>query len=468
MAMFSKPGASRRVRSLTLSTVLVAILAAGAVGPAAAATVASTWNANVGSSGANGTARIQAYTSGTGALALKLVKLKRSSTLPVVISKGTCGSVGSKLLTLASIRTTSSGAVTRTSTLSAAQVKAIRAATRTTGKIAVRIGTGSSRKCGAFVFAAPVVVAPPATVAATIPVGVYPQGVVIDPSGVWVANSVDRSLSRIDPATSMVLSIIHLDVPGRTFPVAVTSGFGSLWVTFESYDESFLAYLPGVVQRVDPATGTLLGAPIAVGRQSSAIAASAEAVWVSNAADGTVSRIDPALGHVAATITVGGQPFGIAAGFGSIWVANEADGKVSRIDPLTNQVIATVPTQINSEGVAVGAGSVWVTNFGEMDKPNGTVSRIDPVTNQVIAVVAVGINPGFVAFGGGYAWIAMVGEPTVVQIDPAKNAVKTRLAVGAESWGIAASDHSVWVVHRVAAGADPLALTPGTVTRIQF
>ena len=469
MARLSIPAASGRLQRVTVSAALVAIMTAGATVPASAATVANTWNAKVGSNGANGTARVQAYTSGTGALVLKLVKLKPSSTLPVIISKGTCSSVGSTLLTLASIRTTSSGALTRTSTLTTAQVKTIRAATKTTGRIAIRIGSGSTRKCGTFVFAKPVVVVPPAAIKATIPVGAWPQGVAIDPTGIWVTNAFDRSLSRIDPATNTVLSVLAVELPGDSVPVAVASGFGSLWVSFESYDSTYTNNVQGQVQRVDPVSGALMGAPIPVGRQPSVIIASPEGVWVSNFADGNVTRIDPTLGQVAATIPVGGGPIGLAHGFGSIWVANEAEGKVSRIDVVTNQVIAIIPTQNSStEGVAVGAGSVWVSNFGIAEQPDGTVSRIDPVTNQVVAVIPVGTNPGFVAFGGGYLWVAMYGEPTVVQIDPNRNAVKLRLDVGAENWGIAAGDHTVWVVHSVAAGADPMAFLPGTVTRIEF
>jgi YVTN family beta-propeller protein len=461
--------ARRRFHRVAISAFLVAIMTSGAIVPATAATVADTWNAKVGSNGINGTARIQAYTSGTGALALKLVKLKPSSSLPVVISKGTCNSVGSTLLTIASIRTTSSGALTRTSSLTAAQVRSIRAATKASGRIAIRIGSSSSRKCGTFVFVKPVIVAPPAAVKATIPVGAYPQGGAIDPTGVWVTNAGDRSLSRIDPATNTVLSILAVDLPGNTVPVAVTPGFGSLWVSFESYDSTYTNNVQGMVQRVDPASGTLIGAPIPVGRQPSVICASPEAIWVSNYADGSVTRIDPALGQVTATVAVGGNPFGLAHGFGSIWVANEANSTVSRIDAITSAVAATVPMQLNgADGVAVGAGSVWVSNFGVEDQPNGTVSRIDPVTNQVAAVIAVGTNPGFVAFGGGYLWVAMYGEPTVVQVDPVKNAVKLRLDVGAENWGIAAGDHTVWAVHPVAAGTNPDLFLPGTVTRIQF
>jgi YVTN family beta-propeller protein len=100
-----------------------------------------------------------------------------------------------------------------------------------------------------------------------------------------------------------------------------------------SYDDTGLPSIPGTVIRVDPLTGTAIGAPIPVGRGPLAVAASAEAIWVSNTLDGSVSRIDPVANLVTATIPVGDSPLGIAAGFGSVWVASVTSGKVARIDP---------------------------------------------------------------------------------------------------------------------------------------
>jgi len=48
------------------------------------------------------------------------------------------------------------------------------------------------------------------------------------------------------------------------------------------------------------------------------------AVWVANAADGTVSRIDPVTGKVVKTIKVGGRPVGVATGDGYVWVTVDA------------------------------------------------------------------------------------------------------------------------------------------------
>jgi len=43
-------------------------------------------------------------------------------------------------------------------------------------------------------------------------------------------------------------------------------------------------------------------------------------VWVANAGDGTVSRIDPAKAEVIRTIEVGGAPAGVAVANGLVWV----------------------------------------------------------------------------------------------------------------------------------------------------
>jgi len=460
------PHSGRSTRQVSLALALAAMMTVIAMGPATAATVTGTWNAKVGSAGANGTARIQAFVPGTGALTLKLVRLKVSSTLPVVISKGTCKAAGATVVTVPSIRTTSAGATTKTVTLTAAQIKLIKAATKGSGTIAIRFGTGSSRKCGTFALAA----APPAvvpSVAATIPVGVFPHQAAIDSTGIWVTNTLDGSISRIDPVANAVLSVSSFDFPGIALPQAITTGFGSIWVTFMRLDETTLDPLSGFVVRVDPLTGSAIGSPVNVGRNPFMITSSAEAIWVTNTGDASVSRIDPLTNQVVATIPVGDSPLGIAAGFGSIWVANISDGKVARIDPATNQVTTTVPTQRGAFGLAVGAGAVWVSYCGCGGEP-GTVSRIDPSTNTVVAAVQVGTLPGFLAFGGGFVWVGTDGDNTVVQIDPTTNTVRNRIPVGATSWGITASDHAVWVVHPTAAGADPTVPLPGTVTRINF
>ncbi len=99
---------TRRRGGRVLLPLALGIAALLALGPVAAggATVSAAWSATIGSAGVNGKAAISAYTTGTGAITLKLAKLKASTLHPVVLHKGTCSSVGAVLLTLPSIKTT--------------------------------------------------------------------------------------------------------------------------------------------------------------------------------------------------------------------------------------------------------------------------------------------------------------------------------------------------------------------------
>jgi len=142
----------RRRLGVGLSLSLAAVLVMTVAPPVGAATVGASWQAKVGSAGANGTATIQAYTTGSGSLALKLARLRTATYLPVTLSKGTCASVGSTLIRFPAIRTTSAGAAARTSSLTAFQVRQLKAAMTGTGKIAIRTGSSATggTKCGVF------------------------------------------------------------------------------------------------------------------------------------------------------------------------------------------------------------------------------------------------------------------------------------------------------------------------------
>ena len=77
----------------------------------------------------------------------------------------------------------------------------------------------------------------------------------------------------------------------------------------------------------------------------------------------------PQPAEIEATVEVGADPIGIAAGEGSLWVVNAetdaARGSVSRIDPVSGEVLATIRVGAVSLEVAVGEGRVWVSNAGD-------------------------------------------------------------------------------------------------------
>jgi peptide/nickel transport system substrate-binding protein len=101
-------------------------------------------------------------------------------------------------------------------------------------------------------------------------VGQGASGITIGDGAVWVADTLDNALVRIDPATDSVTTTI----PVGTGPHGVAWGDGSLWVT--------------------------------------------------NSGDGTVSVVDPQTGRVTSTIPVGQSPQALTFTHGAVWVTLQA------------------------------------------------------------------------------------------------------------------------------------------------
>lgn len=123
----------------------------GVPSPVVAATVAQKWTAPVGTSQINGSAVARAYVSGTGALKLSLTGLVAGASYPVSVIRGTCTQPGRTLFTLPSSVVSNAGQISRTYTLNVTRVDAIRTSTsNSTGRVAVRVGTGTTTLCGTF------------------------------------------------------------------------------------------------------------------------------------------------------------------------------------------------------------------------------------------------------------------------------------------------------------------------------
>lgn len=452
---------ARKWRVLAASSSLVVALGLAMAPVASAATLTNSWQAKLGSGGANGSATINAYTSGTGSIVLRLARLRALTYLPVTLSKGTCASVGTTLIRFPTIHTTSTGAAVRTSSLTVPQATLIKNATKS-GRIAIRVGSATTGgvKCAAFV-----ALAVPPYVAARITVGQMPSGVVVAPNGVWVTNWWANSLSRIDPATNTILQTVPLTISGTGGPEAIAYGENSLWVSVTDFDTNGNA-LAGSVLRIDPTTGSVQ-ATIPVGRGAYDLDAETGAVWVPLYEDNSVLRIDPATNQIVATVPVAGNPTGVASGAGSVWIS-AIDGHVARIDPATNQSIVTIQTQDTGGFVAFGNNAVWVSNIGHKDLSDGRVTRIDPTTNQVVASVAVGAEPQAVAFAGGSLWVGLYGEATVVRVSGTTNAALSRVSVGYKVYDLAATDHVVWAVHSLPAPDSTSPVPAGYASRIAY
>jgi YVTN family beta-propeller protein len=224
---------------------------------------------------------------------------------------------------------------------------------------------------------------------------------------------------------------IEAEIPVDAAPTSVARGEGAVWVTNANDD---------TVSRIDPVTRSVRQT-ITVGSSPSGIAVGAGAVWVANHGDGTVSRIDPETNTpVGDPITVGNDPTAVAYGEGSVWVTNSANRTLSRIDPASGRVVRTITTDAVGRGIAVGAGSVWVT-----DESSRRVVRVDPETNAVAETISVGNGPTGIAFGERALWVTNSLDGTVSRIDPESASVTALLTVGGGPGAVAVGRSAVWV-----------------------
>ncbi len=113
-------------------------------------TLSATWRAPVGISGANGTVIFTTYTNGTGSVSVSLHRLRRYTYYSDWLGRGTCSRPVNLLIRLPAFRTTWRGTIARTTNLTAAQVRTVKAAMRYGRRIRFRVGRGSLARCGNF------------------------------------------------------------------------------------------------------------------------------------------------------------------------------------------------------------------------------------------------------------------------------------------------------------------------------
>ncbi len=245
----------------------------------------------------------------------------------------------------------------------------------------------------------------------------------------------ENAVALIDPDTARVIA---QHAVGRT-PSALAIGGGSLWVANAG---------DGTVSRIERGRDQIVTIP--VGEGPSDLAFAAGSLWVTDRG-GAVWQISPAVNRVVRRIAAGNAPRGIVAGFGALWVASEADRTVTRIDLERGAVTRKIDLGANPTALAVGEGAVWVTS-----EEGATVFRIEPRSGDVVKTIAVGNGPVDVAVAGGAAWTANRQDATVSRLDAATDAVTDIVKVPRDPSAIAAGDGGVWVTSP----------TDGTVSRI--
>ena len=266
-----------------------------------------------------------------------------------------------------------------------------------------------------------------------VAVGTGPQTMAILGQSLWVANTLDRTIQRVDldrgtahPAEGGLLNA----------PTSVTTGDGLVWTGTSLAAE-------GSLSRIDPtqpnsARSVDIGAPV------SGMAFGSDAVWATDHDHPALLRLDPGTEQAQRfPLPDGSGPTGIAVSEDAIWVALHEARQIARVDPDTGEVIATIPSAAGSpDQVAIGAGYVWVT-IGDGD----AVIRIDARSNTAFTIDHVGDGPAGIAASALGVWVANSLGSTVVRIDPqgGPNLAEVRMGRNLSPQAVIVTPDGVWV-----------------------
>jgi streptogramin lyase len=198
----------------------------------------------------------------------------------------------------------------------------------------------------------------------------------------------------------------------------------------------------GTIQRVDAKTGKVF-APLPVAGSGSLVSdleIGGGSVWVRDKE--SLVRADAETGQVVATIDLEHSPNGIAYSDVGVWTAG--NGRATRIDPETNKAGEAIETPALSEDIAIENGTVWLP--GTTD--DGYVERIDAEEGQVnTQPLTIGTQPDPIDNYGGFVWIGDEKENTLRKVDSATSkVVGSPVQLGAFPTDVEASGEGIFVL----------------------
>jgi DNA-binding beta-propeller fold protein YncE len=227
---------------------------------------------------------------------------------------------------------------------------------------------------------------------------------------------------------------VSAPVPVGRGPLRIATGAGAVWVTSAA---------DGTLTRIDPETLRRSGPALRLGAGISGVAAGGGSVWVSSPGTGRVLRIDPQSGDVLARIDVPGRPGAILFAGGRVWVADDAGSGVTAINPGGRVVRRGIAPHAAPLRLAAGAGAVWASSAS-----TGSVRRIDLDSLSAGDPIRVGRGPAGVTVGGGFVWVANSRSATVSRVDPSIQAlIGAPIPVEGRPGGVDAGTKVVWVAN---------------------
>jgi len=251
-----------------------------------------------------------------------------------------------------------------------------------------------------------------------VPPGARPQALAYGFGAVWVANTNDGTVTRIDGKTQKVVAVIGVGAGVRD----IATGFGAVWVANGT---------EGTVTKIDPALNapeeTLpLAGDARVPAPVNWVAVGRSAVWVTRGQE--LLQLDPRSGAVVRRVSIL-EPVGLAAQGDRVWVISQSGWLQTLHGPrLAGSYVRLPIAAPTPEG-----GALWLISYADD-------SAIGRVTGwKRLSEVHVPAYPLDLAFGAGRLWTVDVrgglyridpGVPSAVKVAQLRPTIRSALAVG--------------------------------------
>jgi len=204
-----------------------------------------------------------------------------------------------------------------------------------------------------------------------------------------------------------------------------------------------VAVVPPALVAVDPKKNRVV-AWIRVGSRPVSVTAGGGAVWVGDAHDGTIMKVDMRRTTDTQTIGIGAPIVDLAFGVSGVWAATGAFGEVVRVDPDLVEVADRIPLDPGdpvvppAASIGVGDGRVWV---GALDG----LARVSPSAGRVVGRVDLdGSDAQQVAVGGGAVWATTIAS-RAKRIEASSGRETTEFYVGRPLYAVAVGGGALWV-----------------------
>jgi YVTN family beta-propeller protein len=275
-------------------------------------------------------------------------------------------------------------------------------------------------------------------VAGDIALSGTPVRVAAGNAGIWVANSAEGTVTRIDPSTRSVVRTIPV---GNDVTDLVTTP-NAVWA---------LAAQDSELVRIDPSTDGIVARihvlvrPNPIGFtsiQSAGLAVSQSFVYVNGLS--TVWKVDERTNRVVGKFA--GDGFSECALVdGALWtvdvrsISSGGSYQLQRRDLNTNNVTGTLDLNDDTVGVVATPAGVWAA------ETNGTILHLDPTDGSLIGSTEVGGRPTAIAVAGDSIWVADSAADRIVRVDSETGAVTDRTQLTAEPGDLVSDGTMLWL-----------------------